>query len=198
MKKELIHVNTDDQVVGYGDKIPTHKAGLLHRAFSSFIYNTKDKRLLLQKRSDEKYHSGGKWSNSFCSHPYRNESWSESLRRAALDELKIALDISSDIQCKGTERSVWIDKNLFFSGCFIYYSEYPELSEYEFDYVFIYVVNSAFNEININPSEVSDIKWLTVSEIENWLEEFPDNFTTWFSDAFKLVKSDLERLETEM
>ena len=141
MKNELIHVNTNDQVVGYGEKISTHKAGLLHRAFSLFIYSKNDKKFLLQKRSIEKYHSGGKWSNACCSHPYRNETWYESLQRSASDELNLTLDIHKGINCNSKTEPQYIDDNLFFAGTFMYYSDYKELSEHEFDYVFIYVMN---------------------------------------------------------
>ena len=57
-----------------------------------------------------------------------------------------------------------------------------------------YVVDSAFNEINTNPSEVSEIKWLTIDEIEKWIEQSPDDFSTWFEKAFNLVKKSLGNL----
>ncbi len=194
MKNELIHVNTNDQVVGYGEKISTHKAGLLHRAFSLFIYSKNDKKFLLQKRSIEKYHSGGKWSNACCSHPYRNETWYESLQRSASDELNLTLDIHKGINCNSKTEPQYIDDNLFFAGTFMYYSDYKELSEHEFDYVFIYVMNYDKQNINFNESEVSAIEWLTLSDIDEWIEKHPNDFSSWFNNALNLVKKSLGSL----
>lgn len=194
MKNELIHVNTNDQVVGYGEKISTHKAGLLHRAFSLFIYSKNDKKFLLQKRSIEKYHSGGKWSNACCSHPYRNETWYESLQRSVSDELNLTLDIHKGINCNSKTEPQYIDDNLFFAGTFMYYSDYKELSEHEFDYVFIYVMNYDKQNINFNESEVSAIEWLTLSDIDEWIEKQPNDFSSWFNNALNLVKKSLGSL----
>lgn len=171
-----------------------HRLRKLHRAFSLFIYSQNDKKFLLQKRSKGKYHSGGKWSNSCCSHPYKSETWYDTLQRAVADELNLFLDINKDISCKSSDYPDYLDKMLFFAGSFIYSSNYDELSEHELDYVFIYVVDSAFNEININPSEVSETKWLTVDEIEKWLKQSPNDFSTWFEKAFDLAKKSLGNL----
>lgn len=194
MKKELILVNTNDQVVGYGDKLPIHKAGLLHRAFSLFIYSKEEKKFLLQKRCKQKYHSGGKWSNSCCSHPYKNETWYESLQRSASDELNLTLDIHKEINCDSIREPKYIDDNLFFAGTFIYYSDYNELSEHEFDYVFIYVMDSDKQNINFNKSEVSAIKWQTLSDIDEWIAKCPNDFSSWFDNALHLVKKSLGSL----
>lgn len=192
MKNELIHVNTNDQVVGYGEKITTHKAGLLHRAFSLFIYSKSDKKFLIQKRSIEKYHSGGKWSNSCCSHPYRNETWYDSLQRASSDELNLSLKINRSIQCKSNLQPQFIDDNLFYSGSFIYYSGFDNmLSEHELDYVFVYFIDSIISRINFNKSEVSDIKWLSAKEIKDLLDNSPADFSSWFINAFELVEKSL-------
>jgi isopentenyl-diphosphate delta-isomerase len=54
--------------IGVEEKIKAHKEGKLHRAFSIFIFNSKGE-LLIQQRAKAKYHSGGLWSNTVCSHP---------------------------------------------------------------------------------------------------------------------------------
>lgn len=189
MKKELILVNANDKVVGYGDKIPTHKVGLLHRAFSLFIYSKEEKKFLLQRRSKEKYHSGGKWSNSCCSHPYKDETWFDALQHGVSDELNFSLKINKDIKCNIKMSTRFWDENLFFAGSFIYRSDYENLSEHELDYVFVYVIDSTLTNIPFNTSEVSEIKWQTKDEIKNWLKKSPDNFSSWFKTAFDLVES---------
>lgn len=67
MNNEIILVDIYDNIIGYSSKDIVHKSGLLHRAFSVFLFN-KDK-IILQKRSSNKYHSAGLWTNSCCSHP---------------------------------------------------------------------------------------------------------------------------------
>mgnify|MGYP002244433138 CR=1 FL=1 len=110
-RKKLIHIERD----------------YCTERFSLFIYCADKKMFLLQKRSKEKYHSGGKWSNSCCSHPYKSETWFESLQRAVCDELNLSLYINKDISCKSSDSPVYLDKTLFFAGSFIYSSKYDEL-----------------------------------------------------------------------
>ena len=129
----------------------------------------------MQKRSLLKYHSGGKWSNSCCSHPYKNETWYEALQRSVSNELNLSLEIRK--------------QKLFFSGSFIYQSNYENLSEHELDYVFIYVIDSTLTNIPFNKSEVSEVKWQTKNEIKNWLKKSPDDFSSWFKTAFSFVES---------
>lgn len=188
MKRELILANEKDQVVGYGDKIPIHQAGLLHRAFSLFIYSKDEKKFLLQRRSEQKYHSRGKWSNSCCSHPYKHETWYDTLQRCASDELNIQLELSEKINCQSDMPPQFIDERLFFAGAFIYFSKYEELSEHELDYVFIYVIDSFVPDIKFNRSEISEIKWLSIKEIDEALLSNKENFTSWYSKAYSLTK----------
>src|SRR5436853_413724 len=65
---ELILVDKADNQVGTMEKMEVHQRGMLHRAFSIFIFNSKTE-MLLQQRAMEKYHSGGLWTNACCSHP---------------------------------------------------------------------------------------------------------------------------------
>lgn len=194
MKKELILVNKSDQVVGYQEKMKTHKDRLLHRAFSLFIYSQNDKKFLLQKRSISKYHSGGKWSNSCCSHPYKSETWCDSLNRAVSDELNMSLEINRGIKCDSNLCPKYIDKRLFYAGSFIYSSDFEEISENELDYVFVYLADSVIPDIHVNPLEVSELIWLKIDEIEKWLKQSPDAFSSWFEKAFALVKDNLGNL----
>src|ERR1041384_906891 len=72
MEDQLILVNEKDEMVGVGTKLKIHREGLLHRAFSIFIFNSHGK-LLLQRRALGKYHSPGLWSNTCCGHPRPDE-----------------------------------------------------------------------------------------------------------------------------
>ena len=73
MKDKVVLVDTEDNELGYMEKMEAHQKGALHRAFSIFIFNSKGE-ILLQKRNKEKYHSGGLWSNTCCSHPFPFET----------------------------------------------------------------------------------------------------------------------------
>src|SRR5258705_9255778 len=88
MKEEVILVNENDEQVGVMEKMEAHQKGLLHRAFSVFIFNEKGQ-MLLQQRAATKYHSGGKWSNACCSHPRPGEELEAAAKRRLREELGI-------------------------------------------------------------------------------------------------------------
>ena len=66
--ENVILVDENDREIGLMEKMEAHQKGLLHRAFSVFIFNEEGE-LLLQQRAFDKYHSGGLWTNTCCSHP---------------------------------------------------------------------------------------------------------------------------------
>ena len=84
--EKVILVDKSDRQVGLMEKQEAHIKGLLHRAFSIFIFNTKNE-LLLQKRATQKYHSGGLWTNTCCSHPRENESTIDAAYRRLNEEM---------------------------------------------------------------------------------------------------------------
>ena len=70
----LILVDSNDSAIGHATKEHCHRReGLLHRAFSIFVFNSKNE-LLMQKRAANKYHSSNLWTNTTCSHPRPNEN----------------------------------------------------------------------------------------------------------------------------
>ena len=79
MEQQVILVNEKDKATGVAGKMEAHKKGLLHRAFSVFIFNRKGE-MLLQQRALNKYHSGGFWTNTCCSHPSPGESTKQRLK----------------------------------------------------------------------------------------------------------------------
>src|SRR5688500_5356318 len=86
----VIVVDEKDNVVGTMEKMEAHRKGILHRAFSILIFNSKSE-LLLQKRSTKKYHSGGLWTNACCSHPMPDESLRDATRKRLKHEMGIEL-----------------------------------------------------------------------------------------------------------
>ncbi len=160
---QIILVNSHDQEVGLMDKLEAHQKGLLHRAVSVFLFNSEGK-LLLQQRSKTKYHSGGLWTNTACSHPYPGET----TLNAAIRRLK---------------EEMGIEANLQEAFHFTYRAEFENgLVEHEYDHV--YVGSSDLAPVP-SPDEVMDFTYHSLEEIENKLITTPELFTEWFKLCYK-------------
>jgi len=165
----VILVNEQDEAIGEMEKMEAHEKGLLHRAFSVFIFNDQNQ-LLLQKRASSKYHSGGLWTNSCCSHPRKNETIEEAGERRLSEEMGFTVPV----------------KRLF---SFIYKAELDQgLTEHELDHVLIGRYNDA---PNLNPDEVEDWKYVNLNELSNHMKEHPEEYTEWFKIIFDRVRDSL-------
>jgi len=163
MDQQLILVDDNDQVIGYGEKMEVHEKALLHRAFSIFIVNSKNE-LLLQKRELSKYHSGGLWANTCCSHPIKGEDQMTTVHRRLQEELGIHCELQP-----------------VFS--FIYQANLDNgLTEYEFDHVYLGRFEGAPEP---NPEEVGDWKWMNIKDLNEDLKENPDEYVYWIRPAFE-------------
>jgi len=160
--EQLILVNEQDVAIGIMEKMEAHEKALLHRAFSVFVFNSNGE-LLLQKRAIEKYHCGGLWTNTCCSHPRPLEDTLQAANRRLQEEMGFATPL----------------KKIF---DFIYKAPFSNgLTEFEFDHVF---VGYHDGPVQINTAEASDYQYLSVEEIQTLLETTPDQFTPWFQIAF--------------
>ena len=143
--EKVILVDKNDKQVGLMPKLEAHKKGVLHRAFSIFIFNSKYE-LLLQKRASSKYHSGGLWTNTCCSHPREGEDILDAANRRLDEEMGI----------KTSLRKVYD---------FIYKAELDnQLTEHEFDHVFYGVFD---NDPILNKNEAEDFKWVDMETLNN-------------------------------
>ena len=165
--EEVILVDKNDVECGTMEKMEAHKnGGTLHRAFSVFIFNTKGE-LLLQKRAEHKYHSGGLWTNTCCSHPRPGETTREAGNRRLVEEM--------GMECKLIE---------LFS--FEYNVELNQrMTERELDHV---LVGLSDKEPKINTDEVAEYNYMPLDEIDNDLKINPQNYTEWFKICFERVK----------
>lgn len=157
-KNKVILVDENDTEIGQMEKLEAHHRGVLHRAFSIFIFNNNNE-LLLQRRAFGKYHSEGLWANTCCSHPMPNESILDAAHRRLNEEMGLSTALKS-----------------VFS--FIYNEPLGNgLIEYELDHVLI-----GYSEENpvINPDEVLDFKWLSIEKIMLDIEANPAHYTVWF------------------
>ncbi len=160
---KVILVDQSDQVIGQMEKLEAHQKGVLHRAFSILLFNSAGE-MLLQQRAYDKYHSGGLWTNTCCSHPAPSETVIEAANRRLKEEMGI-------------------EAALDFAFKFIYKAKLDHgLTEYEYDHVFI---GRYGGEPEINPIEVNNWKWISLNTLNKDIKRNPDNYTVWFKDIMK-------------
>lgn len=154
---KVILVDCHDNQVGEKNKLQAHIDGDLHRAFSIFIFNS-NQEILLQKRSANKYHSPGLWTNTCCSHPQPGKAMAECLK----ERLKVEMGMECELE------------NWF---TFQYKAEFENgLIEHEFDHVF----KGYSDELpNLNPEEASDYQYITVQKLKEELLLEPEKYTAW-------------------
>ena len=170
-EEKVILVDKNDNQVGLMPKLEAHEKGVLHRAFSIFIFNSKYE-LLLQKRASSKYHSGGLWTNTCCSHPREGEDILDAANRRLDEEMGI----------KTSLRKVYD---------FIYKAELDnQLTEHEFDHVFYGVCD---NDPILNKDEAEDFKWVDMEKLNNDIIKNEDNYTVWFKIAFEYFYNYLKK-----
>lgn len=167
--ERLILVDAEDNDMGFMSKAECHDGdGVLHRAFSIFLFNEQG-HLLLQQRAAGKRLWPMYWSNSCCSHPRERETMVVAAARRLQDELQA-------------------DSDLEFAYKFIYQASFGELgSEHELCHVFLGRVSG---EPGANETEIAALRYVPVEELEREFAETPEVFTPWF-------KLEWQRLTTE-
>lgn len=169
MSDELILVDEHDNTLGYDEKLRVHQLGLLHRAFSVFLFNDAGE-LLIQQRALSKYHSGGLWANSCCSHPRRGESLEQATQRRLQEELGITCPLRP-------------------AGHIIYRANVPpSLTEHEYDHLFTGHYNGPFS---LNPQEVAAVRWISLTDLKKEMHDHPQQFAEWF----KVIAKKFPRLQ---
>lgn len=155
---KIIEVDLLDKEIKEVTKEDAHKHGILHRAFSVVLFNKS--KILLQQRAHEKYHCGGLWTNTCCSHP----RWNEGLEAAVSRRLKEEMGIK--------------DVKLEEIYSFTYYYKFENgLAEFEYDHVF---VGEYGGDFELNKEEAVEAKWVEIDELLEWMKNKPHEFTPWF------------------
>ena len=169
MPEQVILVDADDNEFGVAEKMKAHRDGLLHRAFSVFLFNDTGE-MLLQRRARTKYHSGGLWANACCSHPRPGEDVSAAARRRLREELGIECTVEPTLS-------------------FVYRADVGRgLQEHELDHV---VVGRFEGEPSPDPSEVGDWKWVAPDTLLSDVARNPDTYAVWFKIALpRLLAAD--------
>ena len=163
--EQVILVNEQDEALGVMEKMEAHEKAFLHRAFSVFIFNEQNE-LLLQRRALSKYHSGGLWTNTCCSHPRPGEEVEDAAKRRLQEEMGFTAEL--------TKAFSFVYKASFSNG----------LTEYEFDHVFTGTYNG---NVTVNKEEADTYAFRSFDEIILLLKQQPDTFTAWFHIAFPKV-----------
>ena len=166
MEDQLVLVNEDDQIIGTAGKVRVHQEGLLHRAFSIMIFNSKGE-LLLQQRAKSKYHSGGLWANTCCSHPRPGETVIQAASRRLFEEM--------GIKCKLKKLFSFRYQVTFANG----------LAENEYDHV---LVGESDKLPKPDPKEVDDWKWVKMEALKTDIKKNPEIYAYWFKILMKKIE----------
>ena len=170
MEEFVVLVDQNDQKLGLMEKQQAHIAGLLHRAFSVFVFNSKGE-LMIQQRAASKYHSPTLWTNTCCSHPRDNETYEQAAHRRLEEEMGF-------------------DCELEYKFNFIYKAHLEnDLIEHELDHVFIGTFD---DEPKLNPDEVMAYRWVELDDLKKDMEKNPQNYTAWFKIIFEHYVSYIE------
>lgn len=163
--EQVVLVNERDEELGLMEKMEAHEKALLHRAFSVFVFNRQGE-LLLQQRALDKYHSGGLWTNTCCSHPRPNELVADAASRRLQEEMGFETPLEKVFD-------------------FIYQASFDNgLTEHEFDHVFVGYYDG---DIHVNPDEVNDYTFRSMESIQESLLKHDGLFTAWFEIIFPRV-----------
>ncbi len=175
MSEDLILVDIFDREAGTGEKLETHRNGWLHRAFSVFLYQ--DNKMLIQKRNEKKYHSGGLWANACCSHPRVGETLEEAVPRRMFEEIGVSTSVN--------EIFSFVYRQCFADG----------LSEYEYDHVFL---GKYLGKITLNEEEASEALWIDIDELSEDLSKNPGKYCAWFLIAAPKVIEEIKKRQSRM
>lgn len=169
----LVLVDGLDRELGTASKARAHVEGRLHRAFSVAIVRglNDEPEILLAQRAMGKYHSGGLWANSCCSHPRIGETLIDAAYRRVREELGCGVRDLREI------------------AAFAYRAEFENgLVEHEYDHV---LIGRCDGVPQPDPSEVGDVRWVALDDLAAELAEKPEQFCAWAPTVLSLVLAEL-------
>jgi isopentenyl-diphosphate delta-isomerase len=172
VSNSVILVDDLDNKLGTMDKMQAHVLGRLHRAFSVFVFNSKGE-LLLQQRAFDKYHSGGKWTNTCCSHPAPGEKTIDAAHRRLHEEMGMSCE-------------------LHYGFNFIYNAELANgITEYEYDHVYLGLSDDLPDP---SPDEVASYKYMKTDALLEKLNDNPQDYSEWLKICFNSVIAAYKKL----
>ncbi len=166
--ERLILVDSADNILGYKSKAECHDGeGILHRAFSIFIFNSSNE-LIMQKRAADKRLWPLIWSNSCCSHPRENESYKIAARRRLKEELGLATTLN--FLYKFQYQARWKDEGSENELCSVY-------------------IGRSDQQPAINPTEIADWHWISREDLNADLKNNPDTYSPWFKMEWQQIQN---------
>ncbi len=173
---ELILVTEANRAIGSGGKLAVHQEGLLHRAFSIFLFDDHG-RVLLQRRDFGKYHSGGLWANTCCGHPRIGERTFAAAHRRLGEELGMTATLRFGFRAR-------------------YKTELDHgLTENELVYVY---VGRCRRPVVPNPAEVCEIKFVSLPELIEHTARQPQDYAYWLRHYLQRHAAGLEQLSYQV
>ena len=172
MKEHVILVDEEDNQIGSMEKLAAHQGEHLHRAVSILIFNQQGD-WLIHKRAETKYHSSGLWSNTCCTHPYIGEDNLTAANRRLNEEMGLTAPLKEIFEFKYTAK---LDKGL---------------TECEYDHVFVGFTDK---KPVINKNEVSDYRYISLEDLEEEINKYPEKYTTWFKIIFNEIKEKMTEI----
>jgi isopentenyl-diphosphate delta-isomerase len=166
-EEQVVLVDEQGNELGLMGKTEAHKKGILHKAISVLIFNSKGE-MLIQQRAFTKYHWAGIWSNTCCSHPRSGETFDDAAQRRLKEELGI---------------TTLLKKEFFFT--YKAKDEKSGLTEHEYDWVFTGIFDDTFE---YNRQEINAVKWMTKEELQKEMDAEPEQFSFWFPIIIENMK----------
>lgn len=139
-------------------KLDAHVRDVRHLAISVFLFNAG--RLLMQQRADGKYHSGGLWANTCCSHPRWNESLPDCAQRRLAEEVGCRLPLTH-------------------FGLIDYATPVGDLFENEAAHCYVGYMDDTHLPIGFNTDEVKALRWQTLDQLQTDLGNRPGDYSPW-------------------
>lgn len=196
-KDECILVDDQDNITGHSSKYDAHRftpqqpKGLLHRAFSVFLFQD-DNKLLLQQRAESKITFPSVWTNACCSHPLHGFDPSEidnladvssgkvmGVKQAAIRKLHHELGIVG--QELPIEKFKFLTRLHYCAPDSVTYGNSAEWGEHEIDYILFIRSNVT---VAANPEEVKDTKYVDKNELFKMMN--PNSGLLW-SPWFRII-----------
>lgn len=161
MSQIMIPAIAEDGTLYSMEKLEAHKRGVLHLAISAFVF-AHDGKLLIQRRAHDKYHCGGKWANTCCSHPHWGEAIDDCAHRRMHEELGFTLPLQ---EVGVVEYRADVGANLI---------------EHERVHMFCGTANSQQLTIQANRDEVAETRWIDIASLRADMQAKPEDYAPWF------------------
>jgi isopentenyl-diphosphate delta-isomerase len=167
-EEQVVLVDANDNELGTMGKLAAHEKGLLHRAISVIVFNSKGE-MLVQQRALSKYHWAGIWSNTCCSHPRVGETFQQAAARRLFEELGFRTPLKEEFK-------------------FIYKAkdEKSGLTEHELDAVFTGIFDEDFE---FNKDEIAAVRWMKTEDVLAEIETKPEEYSFWFKIILEEMKN---------